>query len=221
MFLLLLSIVVLCLGPWLLRSPVLTRFESFWSGFVTASLVGLMGALVLPHALQDGGPGAAVMAILGFVFPWVVEHWAFDRHHVDRTHGWVTIAGFVGLAIHSISDGVALVERQGKAAATLALAVVLHQFPMGLIIARTLRGRARVMVLAMTASAFVVGYALGSSHTAWLAGRSVALLEGFVAGTLMHVAIPSHAPRPASLTPGNVLGVLAGCGCVLGLWLVH
>jgi len=200
----------------------------FLDGFVFLSLGGILLFDVLPHALVAGGWAAAVAAGVGLVLPFAAERSGWKA--LRSTHSVVILVGMVGLAVHSLIDGVALsgagYPSQSGLHSTLGLAVLLHNLPVGVVIWWIVRPAYGTLwagaALAFTATATAFGYGLSESLLGFLNGPARAGFEALVGGSLLHVLVhrhapEDHAPRPAFANRVEGLGGLVGGVLLLGL----
>lgn len=219
MGLLALSLLALGIGPlWgaLLRKAAWSA--DFLDGVVLVSLCGLILLHVLPHTVEKAGWLAIAIAAGGFALPFVAERWRHGEND-GRASALVPVV-VTSFGVHAFFDGAALVQRTEQAQDLfVASAVVLHRLPDGLAIwsvVSAVRGkRTAAWVLAALAGFTVLGFGLGG-HV--VGGTWVALLQAFVAGSVLHVVLhQSHAQdarreaRAVATTVGALAG-LAGCG---------
>jgi hypothetical protein len=204
------SIVALLIGPLLFQFARLgSRVLSFLEGFTFITIAGLLLFGILPQAISLGGTVAWLFLIIGMIFPVALER-AF--HHLAReVHTLILFVGVTGLAVHAGLDGVALAlpELGGDSQAwqhagadhagdDLALAVVLHRFPMGLAVWYLLAPAVGVAVasgvLIVLAASTIVGYSAGADFGLAMQGASLAWFQAFVTGSILHVIVyePGH-----------------------------
>ncbi len=209
--LLLASLVALILGPILFQfARVGPRPFKILEGFSFITIAGLLCFGIMPQAIGAGGIFAWGFAALGLIFPVSLER-LFDGLE-KQVHLLILLLGIIGLAVHAGIDGIALASASlvGAGAETwwhlghreggeyLAMAVILHRFPLGLavwyllfpILGRTVA----VSVLMALAGATVIGYMVGSGFVSSLQGSGIAWFQAFVAGSILHVVIyePGH-----------------------------
>ncbi|MEU3045179.1 MULTISPECIES: ZIP family metal transporter [unclassified Streptomyces] len=202
-------------------------------GLAGGLMLGVVGLELLPEALAAaGGPFLGVpRGLLLFVAGFLVAHLAQRLPAARRADGppvrdpRTGVAAASAMVLHSLMDGVALgaaFQIGGGMAATVALAVVTHDFADGFTtytvtsLYGNSRRRAQLMLLA-AALAPVAGAA-----TTLLFAFPEALLGGylgFFGGVLLYLAaaeiLPeAHAERPAGST---LLCTVGGVGFV---WLV-
>ncbi len=231
------SILALGVGPVLhrlLRSsgPMLSLLDGF--NFVAISGLILIG--VLPDAVSLGGPLVLIFAFAGLLVP------AFLERHFKRagrdSHFVALMLGMLGLCVHSIVDGAALIEMSGvhgHALGTdgashrhmhLSSAVILHRLPVGLTVWLLLRPRygfgAASSVLLLVALNTIVGYGFGARIFEWLPAPAAGCFQALVGGSLMHVVF--HRPHDRSTMTAAPAprrwSWYEGIGGILGLGLL-
>lgn len=198
MALLTLSIVVLLLGP--LLFILIRRYElAFWGmdGFVLASVGGLMFLHILPPTFEAAGVGAVIALLAGMIIPMLSE--SVQGATARRTHVvffWVAIAG---LMAHAIMDGITLrAQTHAEVSFALALAVILHRLPVALLVWWLLRPKFGLKIasgsLGVIASMTLIGFAIEEQLHGVLDGSGFAMMQAFVAGSLLHV-LTHHTPE--------------------------
>jgi uncharacterized protein len=196
-----LSIVMLAAGPLIFRFTNRSkRALAFLDGFILISIAGLLLTHVLPEALRIAGPLAFGALAFGAMLPMLFERLGKGTRARANTVLWIFALG--GFAIHTLLDGVALVQASSDADnQALALAVILHRLPVGLALwwlvkPRYGRGWASAF-LAVEALVTLVGYWLGPEILLHLEEGALALLQATVAGSLLHV-LTHHSPEETS-----------------------
>ncbi len=206
------SLVALVIGPLLLQiSKVSPRAFAFLEGFTFITIAGLLCFSILPQALDIGGGFAWAFVVLGLLFPVGLER--LFHHLARQVHLLILLIGVAGLAVHAAIDGVALamagfdsidaVEKgwitgDRNSETGLAIAVVLHRFPLGLavwyLIAPALGTRFTLLVLAILGGATVLGFLMGPELMSAAQGTVIACFQAFVAGSILHVIVyePGH-----------------------------
>lgn len=205
LLLLILSIGGLFAGPALYGLASRRRVVlDFLDGFVLVAICGLLFITVLPQSIHDLGWRAVIAALAGVLFPLLFERSGDD--HGRRAMLPILIPAVIGLIAHSTLDGVMLSQAGGHGHGhggehghdggnmALALAVVLHRLPVGIVLwsvtRRTFGKGYAIAVLAGMAVFTAVGFTV--AHP--LAGDSLPMLQAFMAGALLHVVI--HRPEP-------------------------
>ena len=211
----------------LLVGPLVERFSrgraeatALLDGFVLFALLGIVGLVVLPHSLVLGGVWAALAAAVGFVIPPALERRLGNL--ADPLHGAMLWLAMLGLAVHSLLDGAAMVGdgHGGHGPGDwLAWSVVLHNVPMGLAIwwaVRHNRGlRAAVSVMVLMAAATAAGYVGAEPLVRALPLTALATFQALVAGSLLHVVL-GHQPHDLGATVRGMQRY-AAVGAILAL----
>lgn len=191
----------------LLVGPVLVRFlRDRWhwlalvDGFVLVSLLGILVLEVFPSSIAMGGIAAAIAAVVGVLLPPLLDRWFGDIH--GKVHGTMLWLAMIGLAIHAMLDGAALLSAHGHdhhhEGFLLGLGVILHRIPLGLTIwwaVRPSRGRrAAFGIVLAIAVATVVGFFGSQPLLKALPLEALGVFQALVAGSLLHV-IFGHQPE--------------------------
>jgi uncharacterized protein len=220
-----LSIAVLVAAPavaaLLVRRPLLA---ALLDSFVLVSVGGIVALHVIPESAHLAGPVALLLAVVGLFLPIIL-------HRVDEkvsagtgraARDALVLAIFiVGLFVHALFDGAALVgadvahiagaeaRATNGAADALALGVILHRLPVGIalwVVVRPRLGNVRTLIVACAyAGGTVVGAVIGSSLHESASADVLALVQAFVAGSILHVVFES-----APLTPDGPRARQAG-----------
>lgn len=204
--LLIASIAALLIGPVLYQfSRVGARAFNILEGFSFITIAGLLCFGILPQAISAGGIFAWVVLVIGLVFPILLER--LFHALAKQVHLLILSLGMIGLAIHAGIDGMVLAAGQlagtsmeswwhgGRhdGSQSLAIAVVLHRFPLGLavwyLLSPTLGRAFAIAVLVALAGATAVGYTVGPDFVSSLQGSGIAWFQAFVAGSILHVII--------------------------------
>jgi hypothetical protein len=184
---LILSILALLLGPVIYALSRRNRTaRQVLDGFIFITIAGIVCVNIIPEALAVGGMLAVVFLMLGIAFPVIVEH-GF-RSALHEAHVVVLILAALGLIIHATIDGIALLPAQGS---DLAHAVILHRLPVGMAIWWSLRpslgAPVAVAAIVTISIATALSYILGAPFVEIAEARSLALVQAFVSGSLIHI----------------------------------
>ena len=185
--LLALSIVALLAGPAVYTFGRRNRIaRQVLDGFIFITIAGIVTVHIIPEALTGGGNLAILFLALGIAFPVILERGLHDSFHA--AHGLVLALAALGLVIHSMLDGIALLPSGNR---DLAYAVVLHRLPVGMAIWWSLRPNLG-LAAATTAFALIIGasaasFVLGAPMIELAEARSIALLQAFISGSLIHI----------------------------------
>jgi hypothetical protein len=157
--------------------------------FVYVSVPVLVALQVLPAAWEHRNFLMIAAAAAGLLVPTAMERASHALHrHTDTL---ALVVGLSGLLLHTLLEGAALVPSEEGVPVTFALAVILHQMPVGLILWWLLRPRYGFVAAAAGVGGIVagtaLGYALGIEVLAAVHGEGAELYQAFVAGSLMHV----------------------------------
>lgn len=193
---LILSIIALLCGPLLFfivqRRPVL--FELL-DGFIFVVIGGLALFHFLPEVIEQGHWPTLLFLAFGLLAPTLLER--FFRQIARQTHDGTLLLSGIGLAIHAMTDGVAIsANGEHGMQQLLALSIVLHRLPVGLMVWWLLRphfGRTLASsVLLLMCSATLGGYFMGEQWLLWLDNRGMAWFQALVVGSILHVVV--HRP---------------------------
>ncbi len=219
------SLLALALGPlpYHLARPR-GAFLAGLDGFVLVSLLGLVLLHLLPESLALAGWAALLALLLGMLAPSAIER--AMKSAAAKVHTATMALALAGLCLHAVVDGLALtpgLTPTHEGGVMLALGIVLHRLPAGMLIWALLRPRGGrllpVATLGAMSIATVVGFSFGDSLRHLFATNAVALFQAFVAGSLLHVIL--HDERSANHArhgPRNGLG--GGIGGLSGILLL-
>ena len=189
---LILSIASLLLGPVIYTAGQRNRIaKRILDALILLAIAAIVAVHVVPEALQHGGAVAVFVILLGLVFPMLLER--LFRKATDTAHLFIVALAAAGLLIHAVVDGVALIPDNGTA---LAYAIVLHRLPVGMAIWCVVRpnfgNTVAIGVFAMVIVATAAGYFVGASIVELAETRTLAMLQAFISGSLIHVVIFRH-----------------------------
>lgn len=185
--LLALSIVALLAGPAVYTLGRRNRIaRQILDGFIFITIAGIVTVHIIPDALVGGGNLAILFLVLGLAFPVVLERGLHDSFHA--AHGLVLALAACGLVIHAALDGIALLPSGNR---DLAYAIVLHRLPVGMAIWWSLRPNlglaAAIAAFALIIGASAASFVLGAQMIEFAEARSVAWLQAFISGSLIHI----------------------------------
>ena len=243
--LLIASLLPLLVGPFIagygLRSPF-TR--AFLDRFVVVALGGIILFHLWPVAITRAGWLAVISGLIGLMGPFLFHGILHD--HEERASLAIIWIAFLGLAVHATLDGMALfgpdnhlehadhLEHAGalkgeESIPLLALAVILHRFPMALaiwwLVSPVLGRRVAIGLLSGIAAATLLGYGIADRVMEGISGPGIAVFEAGVAGMLLHVVFGhghGHSVRTRLRhRPAAVLGAIVGFTCFVAILAVH
>jgi hypothetical protein len=197
--------VVVLPAPWLhvfsRKSP---SFVSGLDGFTLIAVCGLVLLDLIPQAVHAIGVSAVLIAIGGFILPSLIER--IDQRFHKGTHTWLAATGLLGLAVHSMLDGVALalpaIEHAGHhhhdvhGSESTIWAVLIHRLPMGLVlwglVAPRFGAKIATAVLSLDAVGMMTGAALCSVLVPMADSTVLMGFQAFVGGSLLHILMHRH-----------------------------
>ena len=183
---LILSIAALLLGPVIYAAGSRNRLlRRTLDVLILLTIAAIIAVNIIPEALKHGGKLAIAVLVLGIVFPMLLER--LFRTATDAAHLVIVAIAALGLLIHAVIDGVALLPESGTG---LAHAIVLHRLPVGMALWWAVRPNfgkiIAVVVFALVILATIAGYFVGESIIEMADIRTIAMLQAFVSGSLMH-----------------------------------
>lgn len=238
-----LSTAALLLGPliyaWGRTHP---SAKQVLDGFVLVAVAGIVCVNIIPSAIDLGGWLALAALTAGLVFPVVIEK--VFHHSMHRAHVFIVVLAALGLVLHAVIDGIALLPglhaeianggnqtagpvstRGGPVNNPLALGVILHRLPVGMALWWSVRPHfgipAAVLTFGLLIAATGLAYLLGAPIVELATTRSLVLFQAFAAGSLVHVVAfgVSHLHRGDEVfVPTDNWGFRAGI--LLGMFVV-
>jgi len=171
---------------WLHERPDAVRLVD---GFVYFAVPALVGLQVLPAAWEHRSLAVVAGLAVGVLVPTLLERLSHALHH--HTDSVALVLGLAGFLLHTLLEGAALVPGEDGVPVAFALAVILHQVPVGLVVWWLLRPRYGAPVasagVASIAVGTLIGYALGVEVLGGLQGEAGAAFQALVSGSLVHV----------------------------------
>lgn len=182
-----LSIAALMLGPVIYAASHRgTMVRRALDAAILLTIVVIIGVHVVPEAFEHAGVWSIVVLLLGLAFPVLLER--LFRKATDTAHRVIVAIAAVGLLIHAVVDGMALLPQNGNG---LAYAIILHRLPVGMALWWAIQPNfgktAAAIAFVLVGIATAAGYFVGESVIAVAETRSLAMLQAFVAGSLIHV----------------------------------
>lgn len=167
------------------RVPVL----AFLDGFVLVSIAGLVLLEVVPGAFGEGGVWSLCFLAAGAVGPSLLER---TLYRARREAHLATLAlAVLGLLLHSIADGAALSPQGDAEHEALAIAVVVHSIPVGLVVwwimAPVFGALWPALTIAAMCAGTVSGFVFGIELNQILGAQAFAWFQALVAGSILHV----------------------------------
>lgn len=192
---LILSIAALLLGPLIYAAGRKNKIaRKLLDGLIVLSIGVIIFVHIIPEALAQGGAIAIVVIILGIAFPMLLER--LFRKAADTAHLMIVAIAAIGLLVHAVIDGLALLPGNGVGSGSgvrLAHAIILHRLPVGMAIWWVVRPGlgtpVAVGVFALVIVATVTGYLMGENVVQMVETQTLALFQAFVSGSLIHIVI--------------------------------
>ncbi|MDP2560464.1 permease [Psychrobium sp. 1_MG-2023] len=222
---LLISLVALFIGPMLFNyTAKKPNILDLFDGFIFVVIGGLVIFHILPESMETAGLWSILFVLLGLIGPSVAE--SVFHKAAALTHKSTLILGVSGLVLHSLTDGTVLTETPDFDQFTLIVAVIAHRLPVGLTVWWLLRPHFGSFVALSVLSLMAIGTVIGSYYgSQWLPGFSpltVALIESFIAGSVLHVVFhrpyaEHHRSHQHTTTHYDGVGSLIGLACLLAI----
>ena len=195
---LLLSIIALFIGPlayhWLSRVGIVAKaFDSL----IVAALVLLMAFLLIPESWAELGYWSIALILTGYLVPGLLEQLIKKAAHT--LHLLSLSLALLGLALHALLDGAALVVHDGVTS-SLSLAIVLHRFGVGMMLWMLIQpvfGKyAAMTVLGFVSLATVAGYLLSETVMGLEGDYVMSVIQALIIGMIGHSLV--HRSHSAS-----------------------
>lgn len=158
-------------------------------GSVYVAVPVLVALQVLPSAWEHRSTLIVAALAAGVLIPTLMERASQLLHR--HTDSLALVVGLSGFLLHTLLEGAALVPGEDGVPAAFALAVVLHQIPVGLVIWWLLRPRYGALAASAGVASIVLGtlagYLLGAEVLGGLHGEGAEAFQAIVSGTLVHV----------------------------------
>lgn len=219
-YLVILSVIVLLAAPLLAKlAERVPPFKGGIDGFVLMTVLGLVVLTLLPEAVEHGGVYGILIALLGFLLPWMSEM-AFHKTE-EITHRVVMLVAALGLVVHAAGDGALLAfARDSAHGPFLATGILLHRVGVAIAVWWLLRPILTtwggIAVLGSLGAVTLVGYFMVLFAGEWYSLPLAGYWQAFAAGSLLHVVLHPLGHHDASPAPqtaiahrfGTALGVV-------------
>jgi len=187
--LLLLSIVTLFAGPllfqWVSSSHPLARALD---RAIVAVLVVLVVVLLIPDIIEPLGLLAPGFLIVGYLLPGLLER--VIKQAAETLHLLSLYVALVGLILHAVLDGAGLAGSEMRDNSSLAVAIILHRFGMGLMLWLIMQpvfgNRVAWGILFAMAAATIVGFEFSERLLPYADVTVIAAVQGVIVGTIIH-----------------------------------
>jgi uncharacterized protein len=224
---LLASIVALLIGPLLFNLTIKKpNMLDLFDGFIFVVIGGLVIFHILPETIAEAGLWSLLFVLVGLFGPTLAE--SLFHKAAALTHKTTLALGVFGLVLHSLTDGSALTDDPNFTQLTLIIAIIAHRLPVGLTVWWLLRPHFGKVIALSVLSLMAIGTATGSYFgRQWLPGLDptvVALIESFIAGSVLHVVFhrpyaEHHHQHKNTTTHYDGVGSLLGLACLVAILL--
>ncbi|MEI9940860.1 MAG: hypothetical protein WDO69_26895 [Pseudomonadota bacterium] len=228
---LLVAVLSVLLGAALSFVPSTSRaLLGYMRTFATLAAVAVVVTHLLPEALRELGP-LSILLFLGGWFAPALAHFIGQRSTSGRAQHAVLEAGYWGLVVHHVADGIGLgaytrLPADQGSHLDVIIALAAHTVPLIAVVSLAYRttfgARSAVLRSLGLAAASVVGIGLSSLVAATTIEGFAPVIAAVAAGLLLHVVThdltddPAHGPLARSLDL-----LVAGLGVavsLLGVW---
>jgi len=187
--LLLISLITLFAGPviflWISKGG---RVAQAIDRVIVLALIVLVGLLLLPEIVQAMGWFAIALVAAGYLLPTVLE--LIIRRAAATLHLASLTVALAGLLLHEMLDGAGLAGSQLAADGSLAAAIILHRFGVGMMIWLILQPafgqRAAWLMLIGMAAATIAGYEFSIYLLPLAGGFAIFAMQAVIIGTIIH-----------------------------------
>jgi zinc and cadmium transporter len=184
-----------------------TRLVTFLA-FAAGVMLGAAFFHMMPEAFHGGGYRAFTLVPAGFVFLLVLERY-FLAHAceepldcTEHAHHGLGFTAFIGLAIHTLFDGIALGSAVQEGVGLMAfIAITSHKVPSSLSLASILKAEGRRTPIILTYALFY-GLMVPVGAVLYFASDAVLRIEkfspwalAFSAGTFLYIAVSDLLPH--------------------------
>lgn len=219
LFALLVAVSSVMLGAALSFAPTSRGLLGYMRTFATLAAVAVVVTHLLPEALHDLGPLSILLFLVGWFTP-ALAHFVGQRSTSGRPAHAVLEAGYWGLIVHHVADGIGLgtytrLPSAGGSHLDVIVALAAHTVPLIAVVSLAYRStfgaRSALTRSLGLALASVFGIAISSLVAARTIERFAPVIAAIAAGLLLHVVthdLTEDAPQSA-LSRTLDLGVAA------------
>ena len=186
---LLLSIITLFAGPllfqWVSSSHPLAKTLD---RVIVVVLIVLVVVLLVPDIIQPLGLSAPGFLLIGYLLPGLLER--VIKRAAETLHLLSLYVALIGLILHAVLDGAGLAGSEMRASSSLALAIILHRFGMGLMLWLIMQPafgkRIAWATLFAMAAATIIGFEFSERLLPYADDTLIAAVQGVIVGTIIH-----------------------------------
>jgi hypothetical protein len=230
-FAILVAVFSVLLGAALSFVPATSRgLLGYMRTFATLAAVAVVVTHLLPEALHDLGPLSILLFLAGWFAP-ALAHFIGRRSTSGRAQDAVLEAGYWGLVVHHVADGIGLGAYTRLPAAQgshldVIVALAAHTVPLIAVVALAYRvtfgARSAVLRSLGLALASVMGIGVSSLVPAQTIDHFAPVIAAVAAGLLLHVVTHDLTDDPARTPLARTLDLLVAVAGVavslLGMW---
>ena len=231
LFALLVAVCSVLLGAALSFVPTTSRAVlGYMRTFATLAAVAVVVTHLLPEALRELGPLSILLFLAGWFAP-ALAHFVGQRSTSGRAQHAVLEAGYWGLVVHHVADGIGLgaytrLPADQGSHLDVIVALAAHTVPLIAVVALAYRttfgARSAVLRSLGLALASVFGIGLSSLVAAGTIERFAPVIAAVAAGPLLHVVTHDLTEDPAQTMLARSIDLLvAALGVavsLLGVW---
>ena len=186
---LLLSIITLFAGPllfqWVSSSHPLAKTLD---RVIVVVLIVLVVVLLVPDIIQPLGLSAPGFLLIGYVLPGLLER--VIKRAAETLHLLSLYVALIGLILHAVLDGAGLAGSDMRDSSSLAVAIILHRFGMGLMLWLIMQPafgkRVSWATLFAIAAATIIGFEFSERLLPYADDTLIAAVQGVIVGTIIH-----------------------------------
>jgi hypothetical protein len=187
--LLLLSIITLFAGPllfqWVSSSHPLAKTLD---RVIVVVLIVLVVVLLVPDIIHPLGLSAPGFLLIGYVLPGLLER--VIKRAAETLHLLSLYVALIGLLLHAVLDGAGLAGSDMRDSSSLAVAIILHRFGMGLMLWLIMQPafgkRVAWATLFVMAAATIIGFEFSERLLPYADDTLIAAVQGVIVGTIIH-----------------------------------
>ena len=186
---LLLSIITLFAGPllfqWVSNSHPLAKTLD---RVIVVVLIVLVVVLLVPDIIQPLGLSAPGFLLIGYLLPGLLERGI--KRAAETLHLLSLYVALIGLVLHAVLDGAGLAGSDMRDSSSLAVAIILHRFGMGLMLWLIMQPafgkRVAWATLFAMAAATIIGFEFSERLLPYADDTLIAAVQGVIVGTIIH-----------------------------------
>ena len=186
---LLLSIITLFAGPllfqWVSSSHPLAKTLD---RVIVVVLIVLVVVLLVPDIIQPLGLSAPGFLLIGYLLPGLLER--VIKRAAETLHLLSLYVALIGLILHAVLDGAGLAGSEMRDNSSLAVAIILHRFGMGLMLWLIMQPafgkRVAWGILFAMAAATIIGFEFSERLLPYADDTLIAAVQGVIVGTIIH-----------------------------------